>query len=345
MDDIKEITKHLSGRLASGKREPDFFELVRLLELSMPDYHPEQDPSSRNKLCFGQVPHLNFPETAMAGIEGNSAGQILLRVYFFGLLGGNGPMSLTISSYVRQRSVNNYDHTTERFLDIINDHFLKLYYRAWAKQRAIVCADDPENDSIKAILSGLSGAPAILNEGGWRRQTGAMIASAFAYSSFRRGHDGLQMALSRFFNILVQLETRILCPCNIPKECRFHLGEKHTSVLGTNMQIGRKVLCLSRMIRFIIGPISFEQYQKMVPGTSAFQHFRSLVALYLNRPMKYEIVFKLKSSTIPEIRMNSGTNPGRSFWLGKVPVDPNICIHGETHQLQDPDGGKTIHAN
>jgi type VI secretion system protein ImpH len=116
MENIRNSIRKTSQKLRNGGGAPDFWALVRKLENTGPAKprlgHGKN--AGEENVRFGQAPFLNFPPTDIAEIieGGRNAGvDATLIVYFFGLLGVNGPMPLEFTHYVFRRSHNYFDNT------------------------------------------------------------------------------------------------------------------------------------------------------------------------------------------------------------------------------------------
>ncbi|MBQ3034175.1 MAG: type VI secretion system baseplate subunit TssG [Deferribacterales bacterium] len=162
MDNVKKLIRKTARKLKNGEGEPDFFELVRRIENIRRDMPPvgKAHTPLMEPIRFGQTPFLKFPETAISEVDMSSFNDetALIYVYFFGLLGVNGPMLLEFTDYILQRSQNHYDKASRRFLDIIHHKMLSLFYRAWATCEQAVNFDRPEEDLITAIIDSIAGS-------------------------------------------------------------------------------------------------------------------------------------------------------------------------------------------
>ena len=131
MDDIRFLVKDIKKRIEKKQSLPDFFTLLRYIESKYPkktklgyalNYEDEI-------IRFSQVPHLKFAESEIADIDIKDD-KVLLKVYFFGLLGPNSVMPLEFTNFVMNRSFNHQDKGIQSFLDIINHRMISLYYKA-----------------------------------------------------------------------------------------------------------------------------------------------------------------------------------------------------------------------
>ena len=141
MQDLKRLIVKYSNQLKQQKGEPDFFYLMRLIELmrkDLPAVGYAKTPSEE-AFRFGQMPYLNFPSTSIATISESHrhSEDVTILVYFFGLLGVNGPMPLEITDLVYSRNIHDYDSTLRRFLDLINHRLLTKVYSSISFQSPV----------------------------------------------------------------------------------------------------------------------------------------------------------------------------------------------------------------
>lgn len=340
MDNIKSLVKH-ARKLASNKSSmPNFYEYVRRIECIHKNLERVGNAVDINSeaVRFAQVPHLHFPASDIESVSvlAKSHEQVLINQYFFGLLGANGPMPLEFTSYVINRSNNYYDKTTQKFLDIINNRMLTLYYKAWAYNEQAVDYDR-ENGLISKIIGALTGSVSDIYY-----DKNDIMSENFekSYSRFLstpiRSKDGLEKILKAYFHIPVRVIPNIETKHSIPKKYYCKLGNKETCVLGRNIQIGKNYLSNSKKIRIEFEVESFRQCQKLLPGTSEYEKITYILNTYLNAPMEYKIKYIIKKDTTQQSIL-SGTN---ALGMGIVlknnkdkPYDIVIMVNGYSRSV------------
>ena len=324
MDDvnIKKFVKQVSQQLTCGKTEPDFLEIVRRFEQLKNSRQRlgHAQKAEEEILRFAQKPYLHFPENAIAEIhEGSHNAAALLMVYFMGFCGVNGPMPLDFTSYIFQRSHNYYDLAWQRFLDIFNHRFITLFYRPWAEKEAAVWFDRPGDDNFASIMRGLAGYPSCIENPSWAGASYTRITTAPFFSSFCRSRAGFTASLQHCFQLPLEVEDRVFGTYPIPPQCHWQLGKKENGLLGVNTQAGTRYVSTTKKINIHLGPLSFRQYCRMAPGTPAFDHFCSLTAAYMNKTNRFDVIYRIRTETVPEPKLDGTIALGRSFWLGRLP--------------------------
>ncbi|HAW34410.1 MAG TPA: type VI secretion system baseplate subunit TssG [Alphaproteobacteria bacterium] len=321
MEDSGKLIKQASRRLRQGTGAPDFFELVRRIERNRTDF-PRLGKAVRpaqENVRFGQMPYLRFPATEIAEIT-PSAGDVeaLIITYFFGLLGVNGPMPLEFTNYVFQRSHNYYDQSWRRFLDIVHHRFATLFYRAWAMNEQAVSFDRPDDDPVTDIVRALAGTPPDMpTANADMPYLTANYASHFG--SAVKSRSSLEAILRGVLKIDLKIRDHVTASYDIPAEARCQLGNRDTAVVGRNMQLGRAYLSSTREFEILIGPVSFAECRKWLPGADGFDRIGRVVMRYLDKPLDYTIKFTIDGDTVPLAALGDPASArlGRGCWLGR----------------------------
>lgn len=340
MDNVKSLVKH-AAKLASSKSSmPDFYEYVRRLECIHKDLKRVGSAPDINSeiVRFAQIPHLHFPSSDMESVAVLSRAhqQVLINQYFFGLLGANGPMPLEYTSYVINRSNNYYDRTMQKFLDIINNRMLTLYYKAWAYNEQAVDYDR-ENGLISHIIGALTGSVSDIYY-----DKNDIMSENFEKSFARflsisvRSKDGLEKILKAYYHIPVKVITNVETKHDIPKKYYCKLGSRQTCTLGKNAQIGTHYLSNSKKIRIEFEVPDFKQCQKLLPGTVEFERISYILNTYLNKPMEYSIRYIIKNDTTLQSRLTGENALGMGIVLknnNKKAYDIVITVNGYSRSV------------
>lgn len=313
MQDPKRVNSKLVSDLKRGNGAPDFFYLMRLIECLHPENLPlgtgggPEDESVR----LGQLPSLKFAESSIASISESSrhGEDLTVLIYFFGLLGSNGPLPLEMTSLIAQRAQHLYDNSPRRFLDIINHRLITLFYRAFAKNELPVNFDYSDSQMLR-LFSALTGT-------GIRRTDRKLLSLSVIrfLSNCNRSRDSLERALSSYFGINLKIEDFKETKRTIPPKFRMRLGNRKTSLLGVNSQIGTHFYSRSSAFCITIGPVSFDESLNFMPGRKCYEDLCEIVRIYLKTPMTFSIVMKTLSSSIRSVVLGSGYALGQSSYL------------------------------
>jgi len=309
---VKDVVK-LYQRLAKGGRcEPDFFELVRRVESATGRREVGKSTARAHEpMRFGQMPHLNYAESAVAEIVDRAIPGVFVN--FFGLWGPNGPMPLELTGYVYRRMHNHGDNSPRRFADIVNHRFLGLYYRAWKAVEQAALFDKPSGGLVAKVSSALAGEPCR----GTRLTSydAARWSGLFGVSA--KSRDGLTTLLRSAFGLPVVVNDGIESEGTISQESRCRLGRRGVAELGVSTQLGSRFRTRTRRFAVVFGPLEYPTVATMMPGSSRYRRLRELVQCYLDRPLDWDVILLAKSESFPSTNLDGERQLGRSVFLGQ----------------------------
>ena len=109
-----------------------------------------------NSSRSAKIPIMDFPASNLARVEHNEGKPLKVLVKYLGLLGPQGalPLATTEEAY---HYLLAHDDAFSRFLDIFNNRFIQLFFRAWADARPIVQHDRPDADRFVAYIGSAIG--------------------------------------------------------------------------------------------------------------------------------------------------------------------------------------------
>lgn len=317
-------THHLAQMLKDLEEKPhefDFYQALRVIECLYAEKprlgtsrKPIDDPVRLN-----QEPSLTFESASLTAFEPTSGGKPhRLLVRLFGLLGPNGPLPLHLTEYVRKRQSEYHDQTFARFLDIFHHRMLCLFYRAWANNEPTVSFDRPESDPFAKYVGSLAG----IGMSTLRNRDDISDLTKFHYigwlSAQTKCVDGLQAILTDYFNLHVGVEEFVgewlLLPSN--HVCR--LGKaKSNGILGKTIIMGTRVWSAQHKFRILLGPLSYEEYKRLLPTGDWIRRLVALVRNYVGDELAWDICLILKRREVPAARLDGNFRLGWTTWLGE----------------------------
>lgn len=299
----------------------DFYQALRHIECAYPD-KPRLGQSRRpvdDPVRLAQQPSLAFAPSTLASYEAGDKGlPPTLAVYFFGLLGPNGPLPLHLTEYARDRTRNIKDSTFNDFLNIFHHRMLTLFYRAWANSQPTVNYDRPDQDRFSVYVGasfGL-GMPSLRSRDAM--PDSAKLHYAGLLSNRTRNASGLIAMISDFFGVPADIEQFIGEWLEIPEDYRFRLGSSpETGTLGVNASLGTSTWQCQHKFRVTLGPLSREQYQRLLPGQGSYQRLIAMVRNYLGDSLNWDVNLVLDKETVPPLALGQMGQLGWTTWLGK----------------------------
>ena len=321
-----------SSFLSSALRDKpfcfDFFQAVRRLECAHPDL-PRVGCAPRpngDLVRFCQKASLGFEPSAISAYrEATDEFPNQLVVNFLGLLGTNGPLPLSVTEYVYDRLNNHRDKTLTSFLDIFNHRMISLFYRAWACNQQAVSHDRPEQDRFSCYIGSLFG----MGPDSFCNRDVVPDAAKLYYSGRLSGHsknaEGLQGILQDYFGVPVAIQEFVEQWIELPHEYRCQLGvSPDNATVGSTLIVGSRFLECQQKFRITFGPMSFADYERMLPGGDSIRQLIAWVRNYVGDELSWELNLVLSHQCIPRIRLGQVGCLGWSAWLGDKEFDTDV---------------------
>jgi len=304
--------------LADAPYRYDFYHTLRRLEC-LHDQQPRWGRALRpvdEPVRLGQDPDLSFAIAPLSSFSMNGARPPRLQVRLFGLFGPNGPLPIHLTEYARERLRHADDPTFCRFVDIFHHRFMALFYRAWAQAQPAVNHDRPTDDRFKVYIGAFVGmAPATLRD----RDSVPDLAKLFhvgALIRHVRNVDGLTQILRHFFRVPVRIEEFVGHWMSLGARERTCLSSD-TAILGSGAVLGARVWDRQHKFRIHLGPLTLEQYESFLPGTTTLKKLVDWIRQYLCFELDWDVQLSLAAGAVPRLRLGGGQRLGWTSWLGK----------------------------
>jgi type VI secretion system protein ImpH len=310
----------LTEALRERPFEFDFFQAVRRLECANPGL-PRIGHSQRSQdepVRFSQNVSLAFaPASIHAYYEADDEHPARMMVNFFGLLGTNGPMPLHVTEYIHDRENNYKDQTLARFLDIFNHRMISKFYRAWACNQQTVSHDRKHEDRFAFYIGSLFG----IGPDSFRNRDALPDIAKIHYSGRlscqTRNAEGLQQILRDYTGIRAEIKQFVGQWINLPQEyhCRFG-GSRENAIVGSTLVVGSRIFDCQQKFGIRLGPMSFSDYQRMLPGGDSIGRLKAWVRNYTGDEFSWELNLVLQRAEIPRVCLGKTGQLGWSTWLG-----------------------------
>jgi len=314
----------LEQRLAEAPWKFDFFQAIRRIDNARPGLpptghskRPVEDP-----VRFCQEPSLAFaPSTLSAWRRDVGTRAPRMFVNFLGLLGPNGPMMLHLTQYIRDRERNSKDPCLARFLDVFNHRMIALLYRAWATNQQAVQFERGDDDHFAMYVGSLFG----LGMPSLRGRDAVPDVAKLHYSGHLVCHtrhpDGLCQLLAGYYGVRVEMAEFVGQWLGVPDECRCRLGESpDTGCLGRSVIVGARMWDVQERFRLRFGPMTFAQYERLLPGGDSLRRLLAWVKLYLCDELTWEAQLILRKEEVPPLKLGAGGRLGWTTWLTSRPM-------------------------
>lgn len=275
---------------------------------------------------LSQAPAMTFaPSTLSAFDPENDKHAARLAVNFFGLFGPNGPLPHHLTEYARMRMRNYDDYTFTRFVDIFHHRLLSLFYRAWADAQPTVSYDRPDSDHFSEYVGALFGIGLPSHRHRDEMPDLAKLYFAGQMSCQSRHAEGLQSILHAFFRIPVSMEEFVGTRFPLPEDAQCRLGKsQETGTLGQSFVIGAHIRSNQQKFRLIFGPISYKDFQRLLPGGASLRRLIAIVKNYLGEEMTWDLRLVLKKEELPKWKLGNTGQLGWTTRLTRKPIENDI---------------------
>jgi type VI secretion system protein ImpH len=293
----------------------DFLLALRRLESAFSDRPRIGDSESRRQeyVTLGQNPSLAFPASTIDAAKRTANGGFAIFQQFLGLCGPQGalPLALTHESYQYFRAD---DDALARFLDLFNNRFLQLFFRAWADARPIAQHDRPNDDRFEdyvgasiglggAVFHDLDSLPDIAKAG----YAGLMAPAAKSASRLRdlvSGLFGVRVDVQEFVGVRLVLE---------PEE-HSHLGRAN-SRLGVDAMMGSSIYSVQDKFRLRLYVPPLVQYARFLPTGNLARPLADIVHFYVGIALEYDVELALPAGEAAPMQLGVSGQLGWTSWL------------------------------
>lgn len=305
------------ARLADSPETHHIFHALRIIEATHPDA-PRLGESLRpreDKVRLGQEAELSFPPSSIRSfVLGRNGKPARLINRFFGLFGPQGPLPLHLTEFARDRARNHRDHTFVAFGNMLTHRMMSLFYRAWSSGQPAPSFDRDGNDPVEKKVAAFTG---YLGDTMRDRDEFPDLAKRHFSGLLSQGPknaEGLISILSAFFDTKVEIEQFVGCWLELEPDDCWKLGEH--SGLGQATSIGNQVWSRGAKFRLKIGPLSLEDYKRLLPGTASQRRLTAIVRAYVGPALDFDVNLILKADEVPAAVMGESAQLGWISWMG-----------------------------
>nr|WP_255494814.1 type VI secretion system baseplate subunit TssG [Luteibacter sp. Sphag1AF] len=295
----------------------DWFEALRRIECVYTD-RPRLGRSARvadDPVRLAHTPSLAFAPCAMDRVDIDPDRPPRIHSLMLGLWGPNGALPLHLTEYTLERERTARDATFTAFADVFHHRMLSLFYRAWADAQPTVQMDRPDEDAFAHFLGALVGidSPALAERDALpdrfrRYMAGRLVAQA-------RNAEGLVTFLGAFFDVPVRLEEFAVAWMTLPEEGRLRMGRAMAG-MGTTAVLGASVRDAQHRFRIRLGPMTFADYRRFLPGGDALGELVAAVRFYAGDSFDWDVRLVLRRNEVPLSHMGRSGRLGMSSWMG-----------------------------
>jgi type VI secretion system protein ImpH len=273
---------------------------------------------------FGQDPSSEFAPSTIERATRDSQGGLVLLERFLGLLGPQGALPAAYTDEAIMSGLKGED-SFPRFLDVFNNRFVQLFFRAWADARPIVQHDRPDDDRFLAYLGSAIGIGTPIYQDLDRIDDRIKLLYAGLSASKAKSAIRLKALITGVFGVKVEIDQCVGTWLHLDPDDQLKLGglgPGGAGQLGADTIVGAKVYSVSDKIRIRIFTRTLEEYRKFLPPTRTkpnpwTEKLFDLIDFYLGLEIEYEIELALPKRCASAVRMDSTSSAtlGHIGWL------------------------------
>ena len=273
---------------------------------------------------------------------------VSVRASMGGLLGPLGAMPPSYNELV-MREERNRAHGLAGFFSIFTSRLTELFVDASEKYRLARRlrwnSDRGGNAFISALFSLAGFGTARLKEQ-VRPDDELILRFSGFFATRTRNTINLRAMLHEFSGLPVAIELFRGRWLSIPVEERSRMGQPQGVQLGINATAGAAIHDFGGSFRVVIGPVDYEDYRSLSPGSANIDALFALTRLYVGPTLDFDIQVVLKKEHIPFCQLGEDGDPPRLGWnswarVGSADRDSGDAIIAEprSKRRQPTEGG------
>ncbi len=295
----------------------DFLDLMRRLEIASaakPRIGESAD-LSEDVVSLGQMPHINFSDSNVDVLDVLPDGRRRVLSRFLGLLGPQGALPLH-NTYEAVHWQHMRDPAFARFLDVFNNRFQQLFFRAWANARPAVQADRPKSDQFLGYIGASVGitTPAMRNRDSLHDFTKSAVAGLLAPSV--KSAARIENLLAWLFNAKVTVQQFVGVWLALEEREQAALAKDNCS-LGVDSIIGRSAFSLRDKFRIRIRARDLAEFESFLPDGKYFRLLSDAVTFYIGNLFIYDVEIGLPLEKAKPVCLGQFGRLGWTSWMQK----------------------------
>lgn len=290
------------------QREPwkfDFFDVLRAFEREYSAKPRIGDSASRDDdiLVLGQEPFVEFPASNISRFERDARGRFRLYARFMGLLGPQGalPLHTTLEAL---HFAESGDPAFTAFLDIFNNRFQQLFFRAWSDARPVGQHDRPEDDLFADYVGSVIGLGSTPYKHRDSAPDLAKLSVAGLLGPAVKSACRVEGMLQHLFGVKAEVEQMVGSWLKLDAGEQTALGAANAG-LGQEAMMGSSVYTVQDKFRIRIEVRSLAQFKDFLPEGRHFDKLVDLIYFYLGDLLEYEVKLLLPVAEAPQAKLAS----------------------------------------
>jgi type VI secretion system protein ImpH len=310
----------------------NFFQAALLLERAFPNSPAPGDTPNLNdeRVRFRPATGSGFPANSVIKIQetplvhrqpdgekpggdGDEAKVIEVVLSFMGLYGVASPLPSYFADAIASATPGS--EALKDFLDMFNHRLYALLYQSWKKYRHYLSFRSDGGDFISQYMMCLAGLGLPAQQQAMHIPPVRAMAYAGALGSRFHSAGGLAALISDYLDG-VPAQVREFMPQWLPVPERIAVGGDFR--LGKNVLLGKEFLDIASKVRLTLGPLDWETFWRLRPGTPDTLAVQELFKLYSRDSLVFDFEFILLSESMPRYQLGAPDfRLGWNIFLGK----------------------------
>ena len=287
-----------------------FYQAVRILEgyFQTTLARHRLTPSQMSPIRFKPDNSMTFPSSDVKAVE-IAEDRASLIVTFMGLYGAASPLPPVFS----EDTIADGEALRD-FLDIFDSRLCAFYFEAWERNRPELT--DVEQRRRVVALGGVD------SESNATLSSRELLPFVGLLGTTARNAAGLEAIVTGLTGIPTSVEENIARWVTITDPPG--LGSKAKSLfrLGVTSTLGRHMPDASGKFKLTMGPLTLNQYRALLPGGQLANRVVTMVNLYLQDDLAFDVCLQLTSSEVTPVELGKeGYHLGLNTWVGS-PTTP-----------------------
>jgi type VI secretion system protein ImpG len=243
---------------------------------------------------------LAFPASDVTRVERDGV-NLRVATTFLGLYGSSSPLPNFYTEDLLDEASSD-ESVIRDFLDIINQRLYHLYFQCWNKYRFFIRIIEENNPIDRERLFCLIG----LGEQELRNavpDSWSLLRYAGLFTQNPRSALGLKTLLREVFSLKsIRITQNIQRLVPIPADQRLSMGSSCCR-LGVDAVLGSEIADQMGKFRVEIGPLSWEGFNDLVPGSPQHEKLARYVQFYLVDPLAVDLKLILAAGEAKLLRL------------------------------------------
>ena len=260
---------------------------------------------------LAQIPSASFPAPTIESVEFRH-GRGQLNGFWLGLTGPMGALPAHLTEFATYERRYAKSRPFGRFLDLLANRMLQLFYRAWGDSQPVVQADRPEDDRFAGYIAALTGATEGVGEhAAFPARARLHYAALFAS---KRSASAIEDALGHLLNQPMRVLEYQPRWRDIDPGDQTRLGSSFAT-LGVDTMAGRRVLVASDAFRVVIRANSFAEYEAVMPSSPRFRIASEALDAFAPSHLEWDIMVEMEERHARPARLDGRVRLGWTSWL------------------------------